>query len=116
MKARMTELERQKAEIVVRLAQAPQPVPAIHPNMADAYRRKVERLVETLDQPEIQHEAAGALRSIITRIVLTPGEKRGQLHASLHGELPAILDFTNDNGHSAPAPLVMSQVSSGSRE
>jgi hypothetical protein len=83
--------------------------------MADAYRRKVERLVETLDHPEIRHEAAGALRSIIARIVLTPGEKRGQLHASLHGELPAILDFANDNAHSAPAPLVMSQVSAGSR-
>jgi site-specific DNA recombinase len=116
MKVRMTELERQKAEIAARLAQAPQPVPAIHPNMADAYRRKVERLVETLDHPEIRHEAAGELRSIIARIVLTPGEKRGQLHASLHGELPAILDFANDNGHSAPAPLDLSQVSSGSRE
>jgi DNA invertase Pin-like site-specific DNA recombinase len=116
MKARMTELERQKAEIIARLAQAPQPVPAIHPNMADAYRRKVERLVETLDHPEIRHEAADALRSIIARIVLTPGEKRGQLHASLHGELPAILDFANGNAHSAPASLVMSQVSAGSRE
>jgi DNA invertase Pin-like site-specific DNA recombinase len=116
MKARMTELERQKAEIAARLAQAPQPVPAIHPNMADAYRRKVERLVETLDHPEIRHEAASALRSIIARIVLTPGEKRGQIHASLHGELPAILDFASDNGHSAPVPPVMSQVSSGSRE
>jgi site-specific DNA recombinase len=113
MKARMTELERQKAEIAARLAQAPQPGPAIHPN---AYRRKVERLVETLDHLEIRHEAASALRSIVARIVLTPGEKRGQLHASLHGELRAIIDFANDNGHSAPAPLVMSQVSSGSRE
>jgi site-specific DNA recombinase len=116
MKARMTELERQKAEIAARLIQAPQPVPTIHPNMADAYRRKVERLVETLDHPEIRHEATSALRSIIARIVLAPGEKRGQLHASLHGELTAILDFANDNGHSAPAPLVLSQVASGSRE
>jgi site-specific DNA recombinase len=116
MKARMTELERRREEIIARLAQAPQPVPAIHPNMAEAYRRKVDRLVETLDHPEIRHEAASALRSIIARIVLTPGEKRGQLHASLHGELPAILDFANDNAHFAPAPLVMSQVSSGSRE
>jgi len=38
MKARMTELERQKAEIAACLAQAPQPAPAIHPNMADAAR------------------------------------------------------------------------------
>jgi DNA invertase Pin-like site-specific DNA recombinase len=116
MKARMTELERQKTEITARLARAPHPVPAIHPNMADAYRRKVERLVETLDQSEIRDEAANALRSIIARIVLMPGEKRGQLHAALHGELPTILEFANDNAHSAPAPLVMSQVSSGSRE
>jgi len=86
------------------------------PNMADASRPKVKRLVETLDQPEIRHEAANTLRSIIARIVLTPSEKRGQLHTSLHGELPAILDFANDNAHSAPASPVMSQVSSGSRE
>ncbi len=71
---------------------------------------------QTLDHPEIRHEAAAALRSIIARIVLTPGEKRGQFHASLHGELPAILEFANDNARSAPAPLVMSQVASGSRE
>jgi site-specific DNA recombinase len=116
MKARMTELERQKVEIAARLTRAPQPVPTIHPNMADAFRRKVERLVETLDHPEIRHEAASVLRSIIARIVLTPGEKRGQLHASLHGQIPAILDFANDNAHSAPAPLVLSQVASGSRE
>ena len=89
-------------------AQAPQPVPAIHPNMADAYRRKVGRLVETLDHPEIRHEAVSALRSIIARIVLTPGERRGQTHASLHGQLPAIFDFANDNGHCAPVALVIS--------
>jgi site-specific DNA recombinase len=113
MKARMrmTELERQKAEIAARLAQAPRPAPIIHPNMAQAYLRKVERLVGTLDHPEVRHEAASALRSIISRIVLTPGEKRGQLHASLHGEFPAIMKFANDNVHFSPAPLVMLRCS-----
>jgi hypothetical protein len=35
----------------------------LHPNMAELYRRKVERLSEALSQPEERDEAAQALRA-----------------------------------------------------
>jgi len=36
--ARMAELERDKAEIIARMAQAPADVPDVHPNIASIYR------------------------------------------------------------------------------
>jgi len=44
MKARMAELERQKAEIEARLRDAPADLPDVNPNIAEVYRRKIERL------------------------------------------------------------------------
>lgn len=52
MKARMNELEQQKAEIEERLAEAPADLPDVHPNIAEHYRTKVIRLAKTLAEPE----------------------------------------------------------------
>lgn len=60
MKARMAELEQQKAEIEARLAEAPADLPDIHPNIAEHYRAKVLRLAETLAEPESNGEAREA--------------------------------------------------------
>jgi hypothetical protein len=115
MKARMAELERQRAEIEARMAHAPQPVPTIHPNIADAYKRRVERLAETLNDPETRQEAADAIRSLIGKVVLHPGDKHGEVHATLHGELMGILDFVRDDHQPrTAAPCFTSQVCSGS--
>jgi len=57
MKARMSELEQQKAEIEKRLAEAPADMPDVHPNIAEHYRAKVIRLAETLAEPESNGEA-----------------------------------------------------------
>lgn len=93
MKARMTELEQQKAEIAARLA-ADEPLSLdVNPNIAEVYRRKVERLTDALADPQTNQEAATVIRSLIGDIVLTPGTKRGQVHATLRGELISILDF-----------------------
>ena len=54
---------------------------------------KVERLAEVLADPRNRDEAADAIRGLIERIVLTPGEKRGEMHAALHGDLGTILDW-----------------------
>lgn len=52
MKARMDDLERQKAEIVARLAEAPLDIPDLHPNIANHYRLRVERFTEALNDPD----------------------------------------------------------------
>ncbi|WP_316194066.1 recombinase family protein [Bradyrhizobium sp. SZCCHNR31381] len=95
MKARIDELERQKAEITQRLSQAPADIPDMHPNIANVYRKNVGRFTEALADPDGGREAAEALRSLIGEIVLTPGKKRGEVHAELRGELMGILEFSN---------------------
>jgi site-specific DNA recombinase len=47
-----------------------------------------------LNQPDARAEAAEALRMLIERIVLTPGPERGEIFATLHGELGTILEWT----------------------
>ena len=90
---RLRELEAQQDEIAELLAHTPSNIPDIHPNIADVYRRKVERLADALNHPEDRHEATAALRGLIERIVLTPGAKRGELHATLHGEIGTIIEW-----------------------
>jgi len=65
MKARMSELEQQKAEIEKRLAEAPDDLLDVHPNIAEHYRTKVIRLAETLAEPESNGEAREDIRSLV---------------------------------------------------
>jgi hypothetical protein len=99
---RLRELEAQEDELKARLAQAPVDIPDIHPNVGGVYRRKVERLAEALRNPEERDEAADAIRTLIEKITLTPDPKRGELAATLHGDLGTILEWTaqraNSNG------------------
>ncbi len=108
---RLTGLEARQDELTARLAQAPSDAPVIHPNIANLYRRKVERLAEALSHPDDATEAALALRELIDRIVITPGPKRGEVNAVLHGDLEVILDWaarTQENANQAAASLRMS--------
>jgi site-specific DNA recombinase len=93
MKARIGELAQQKGEIEARLAEAPADLPDVHPNIAEHYRAKVLRLAETLAEPESNGEAREDIRSLVGEVVITPGDKRGESHAILKGELMAILDL-----------------------
>src|SRR3546814_10161751 len=96
MKARMAELERKRVEITARLAEAPQGIPDIQPGIAEIYKLKVAALTETLKDPATRLDASSDIRSLVGRIVLHPGAKRGEVHATLHGSLMGILDFVND--------------------
>ncbi|RTL86073.1 recombinase family protein, partial [Ancylobacter aquaticus] len=95
---RLTFLEAKQLELQERLAKAPLDVPDLHPNIAELYRRKVERLSDALDHPEDRYEAIDAIRQLITRVVLTPGDKRGEVHAVLHGDIVAIADWVAREG------------------
>ena len=83
METEKTELEHTPVE---------QPLPSIHPNLAELYRGKVARL-----ELELAHPGGGGrrqiplLRSMISTIVITPGAKRGEVGLELHGELAGIL-------------------------
>ncbi|MDB5605022.1 MAG: recombinase family protein [Bradyrhizobium sp.] len=112
MKARMGELEEQKAEIEARLADAPADLPDVHPNIAEHYRAKVIRLAETLAEPESNGEAREDIRSLVGEVVITPGDKRGESHAILRGELMAILDLAAGRRRS-PKPEVITNALAG---
>ncbi len=109
MKARMSELEQQKAEIEKRLAEAPADLPDIHPNIAEHYRAKVIRLAETLAEPESNGEACEDIRSLVGEVVITPGDKRGENHATLRGDLVAVLDLAAGRRRS-PRPEVITNA------
>ena len=105
MKARMDDLEGQKAEIMARMAEAPADVPDIHPNIAEIYKAKVLHLTEALADPELHCEAADAIRALVGEVVLTPGERRGTMQAVLRGALLSILAFVADR-RGDPRPQV----------
>ena len=93
--------------------------PDIHPNVAGIYRRKVERLSDALQNPQESNEAAAAIRGLIERITLTPGPKRGQIDATLHGDLGTILEWTTSkhrkNKTDTPGAGVSVSVVAGAR-
>ncbi len=93
MMDRLRELEARQDELNERRAAVPADIPDIPPNIAIVYRRKVERLAEALADPRDRDEAAEAIRGLIERIVPTPGGKRGEMHAALHGDLGTILEW-----------------------
>ncbi|MDF2811492.1 MAG: Resolvase domain protein [Microvirga sp.] len=92
---RLTVLETKQAALQESLAKAPADVPDLHPNIAELYRRKVARLSEALDHPDDRYEAMDAIRQLVSRVVLTPGGKRGEVHAVLHGDIVAIAGWVS---------------------
>ena len=98
MSDRLRELEARQDELNALLSAASADLPDIHPNVAAIYRRKVARLAEALKRPDERMEAANAIRGLIERIVLSPGEKWGEVHATLHGDLATIVEWTGGGG------------------
>ncbi|OIQ94282.1 recombinase [mine drainage metagenome] len=106
MKVRMEDLERQKTDILARMGEIPADVPDIHPNIAELYRSRVNHLTTALADPELRIEAAEAIRSLVGEVVLTPGEKRGEIHAVLRGALMGILDMVAEpRGNRSPGVI-----------
>jgi site-specific DNA recombinase len=97
-KARLLELEERRERLKVDLARSATAVapPALHPGLADVYRRKVAELEMVLDNPAWRTEAALVLRGLVDRVVLRPGEKRGEVRAELHGVLACLLSLEQE--------------------
>src|SRR3546814_20141949 len=109
MKARMAELERERAEIAARLAEAPQSLPDVHPGIAEIYKRKVARLTETLKDPDTRLDASSDIRSLVGKLVLHPGDKRGEVNATLHGSLIGILALASYHPQPAPRSVLIKE-------
>ncbi|MCU4179696.1 recombinase family protein [Bosea sp. BH3] len=97
MKLRLAELEDEKRLLTARLSEAWEPSPVlVHPNLAEAYRRRVAELESLLNDPELRDEAIEAIRSMIERIVVSPRDGGG-VDLELHGDLARILALCSAN-------------------
>jgi predicted nuclease with TOPRIM domain len=94
LKERLEGLEAEKAELETKLQQPPTQSPRLHPNMAEIYRRNVERLHEVLRDPATADEAVAAARSLIDRIVMTP--MRDGFEIELVGAIANMVALTID--------------------
>jgi DNA invertase Pin-like site-specific DNA recombinase len=103
---RLTELEAKQDSLTARLSDTPQDVPDIHPGIAETFRWRIERLATALAHPDDALEAAEAIREIIDRIVITPGETRRDLSITLQGELGTILDWIDRTGKPGYKPTI----------
>ena len=89
-------LETRKREIDSDLKARPSnPIITIHPNLPDLYSRKINGLQQMLANETVRPQAVEAIRSLIDRIEIHPGEKRGQCDVLLVGALAHILDFAH---------------------
>jgi hypothetical protein len=57
-----------------------------------------ERLTEALSHPDDALYATDAIREVIDRIVITPGQQRGENHVTLQGDLATILEWIERAG------------------
>ncbi|KXV22452.1 resolvase, partial [Acetobacter malorum] len=102
LKTRMEQLEARKAEIEVRLAEAPSPPPLLHPNMAELYRQKIGVLHDSLQNEATGTQTKEAIRSLITRIRLIP--EKDELGIFLEGDLAAMLGFATNKKNAMHHP------------
>ncbi|TPD59241.1 recombinase family protein [Emcibacter nanhaiensis] len=100
VKGRMIELETRREELEALLAEAKEPAPLLHPNMAKTYAKKLDDLMQTLNEPDLRAQASQTLRSLIEAVRLVPeGEGLG---IELVGDLAGILHFVEPKDKARP--------------
>ena len=91
LKDKIGGLEARKAELTECLANAQEPPPLLHPNMAEIYRQRISALYESLQGEDGKAEAAEVFRTLVDQVTLIPEEDK--LAIVLRGDLAAILRF-----------------------
>jgi site-specific DNA recombinase len=95
-------LESRKREIEADLkAQPGRGEITIHPNLPELYRRKVAALQEMLQDEMARPAVVEIVRSLIDRIEIHPGQRRGQCEILLVGALAQILAFAQQKSTAA---------------
>lgn len=114
LKAELDYIVQREEELKVLMEGAAEDLPALHPSMADRYRKEVTNLIDSLNDQENRTEAATLLRKLIDKIVLKPDPDGPGLLIDLHGDLAGILTMAAKNGKSfTPGDLSMLQEKLG---
>jgi len=80
------------------------PIVAMHPAIADNYRKQIASLDSTLIAADARSEAMPAIRSLIDRLVLSPNRRGRRMEIQVEGRLNAIVALATG----AEAPPVTS--------
>ena len=88
---KLKELEAKKGVLKAALAKTPPSVPRLHPNLAELYRKKVERLHEALSDPTARTEAAEILHGLIEVITVVVSKDRFEIE--LVGEIANMIEL-----------------------
>ena len=116
MTGELRRLEQREDEMTAAITEAaePEPVPALHPNLADVYRDCVEELEKFLRDPATFAAGAEALRSLIDAVLIYPEEGRGKMRIELRGDLAAFMRLADGSEHrKAPLPAAVAVGRSG---
>jgi hypothetical protein len=76
LRAKLDGLEARKAELARLTAATPHSVPALHPNLAEVYRKRVATLHDALNTGDAP-DALEAARALVDRVVIHPPEDGG---------------------------------------
>jgi DNA invertase Pin-like site-specific DNA recombinase len=102
LQQRLDELEARRIEIEQGLAAEPTSPVRLHPNLAQVYRRQVERLQHALNDPEIRDEALQILRGLIEHVSIRPAENG--LEIEIVGEIAKMIEL--GIGNKAKQPIL----------
>jgi len=98
VKEEMATLEDRRIDLQNQLESTPAPMPRLHPNLAEVYRRKVANLAEALNEENTRADAAQTIQELIEEVRLVP--ENGTLKIELFGQLAALISLTNKNPRS----------------
>jgi hypothetical protein len=94
LQQKLDDLEARKAALEQALGAEPPPTVRLHPNLAQVYRAKVERLHEALADPALRDEALGILRGLIEKVVLH--RTQDGLQVEIVGEIVRMVELGLD--------------------
>ena len=97
MVAELREIEQKREAMRLQIAatSVPEPIPTLHPNLPDLYRRRVSVLEEALQDEATALAAAEALRCLVDAVLVYPGQKRGEVSIELRGDLAAFMHLAD---------------------
>ena len=93
LQQRLDALTAHRDAIKTQLSEEAKPVPVLHPNLAELYRRKIKELHVALKNPDIGDEAFTIMRGMIEQITVTPAEKGFDIE--IVGDIARMVEVAN---------------------
>jgi site-specific DNA recombinase len=94
LQERLDELTNRKQKLQAELVREESPLPRIHPNLAEIYRKKVERLQEALQDHATRQEAIEILQQLIEKVTVSWRDDAWNI--DLVGEIANMVTLSTD--------------------